>query len=103
MSDDESGISEHARGVVVTTVACLAGIAAAVVSAAYVGTSPEAGASLTPLFVLTAFILVEIPVIYLAGVDITDFGVKDNLYVTFMTFTLWFISYGVFLSSSVQL
>ena len=100
---DESGISEHARGVVVTTTACLGGIVAAVVSAAYVGTTPDAGASLRPLAVLTAFILAELPVMYLVGVDITDFGVKDNLYVTFMSFTLWFISYGVLLSANVQL
>ncbi|MGZ0747778.1 MULTISPECIES: EMC6-like membrane protein [unclassified Haloparvum] len=100
---DEPGISEHARGVVVTTIACLGGIAAAIVSAAFVGTTPEAASSMTSLAVLTAFILVEIPVMYMAGVDITEFGAKDNLYVAFMTFTLWFISYAVLLSSSVQL
>ncbi|WP_096390717.1 EMC6-like membrane protein [Halopenitus persicus] len=102
MSDD-SGITGHARGVVVTTIACLAGIGAAIVSAGYVGTSPADGGSTTALIVLAGTVLVQFPILKVIGVDVTDFGVKDTLYVAFMTFTLWFISYAILLNAGVQL
>jgi len=100
MSDD-SGISGHTRSVVVTTICCLAGIAAGVVSAAFVGTSPTDAASTTVVLVLGAFVVAQFPLYKVIGVG--DFGVKDNLYVAFLTFTLWFISYTVLATSSVQL
>jgi uncharacterized membrane protein len=100
MSDD-SGLSDHARGVVVTTVCCLAGIAAGLVSAVYVGTDPADAASTTAVLVLGAFVLLQYPLYKAIGVG--DFGVKDNLYVAFLTFTLWFISYTVLLTSAVDL
>jgi len=36
-------------------------------------------------------------------IGVGDFGVKDNLYVAFLTFTLWFISYTVLATSGVEL
>uniref|UniRef100_UPI0024690645 EMC6-like membrane protein n=1 Tax=Halopenitus sp. POP-27 TaxID=2994425 RepID=UPI0024690645 len=96
MSDD-SGITGHARSVVVTTIACLAGIGAGIASASYVGTAPADAGSTTALFVLAGFVAVQFPILKVVGVDVTDFGVKDTLYVAFMTFTLWFISYAVVL------
>jgi len=98
MSDD-SGITGHARSVVVTTICCLAGIAAGVVSTVYVGTGDAAATSTTAVLVMGAFVLVQYPLYKIIGVG--DFGVKDNLYVAFMTFTLWFISYTVLLTSEV--
>jgi hypothetical protein len=100
MSDD-SGLTGHARGVVVTTICCLAGIAAGVVSAAYVGTTVAAAQSTTVVLVLGAFVLAQYPLYKVIGVG--DFGVKDNLYVAFLTFTLWFISYTVLATAGVQL
>jgi len=100
MSDD-SGITGHTRSVVVTTICSLAGIAAGVVSAAYVGTDVAAAQSTTMVLVLGAFVLAQYPLYKVIGVD--DFGVKDNLYVAFLTFTLWFISYTVLATSGVQL
>jgi len=99
---DESRLSDHARGVVVTTVACLAGIAAALVSGWYIGTTAEAATSTIAVILMGGAVLVQFPLLRLVGVDITDFGIKDNLYVTFMTFTLWFISYTVLLTSGFQ-
>ncbi len=99
MSDD-SGISGHTRSVVVTTICCLAGIAAGVVSAAYVGTDPADAASTTLVVILGAFVVAQLPLYKVIGVG--DFGVKDNLYVAFLTFTLWFISYTVLAVSGVQ-
>lgn len=98
-TDTASGLSDHRRGVTVTTVACLAGVAAAYVSATVFGLSVETATSTMPLLVLAGFLFVEYPLLKLLGVAVEDFGVKDNLYVGFMTFTLWFISYGVLLST----
>ena len=98
---DESGITGHTRSVVVTTICCLAGIAAGVVSAAYVGTTVAAAQSTTVVLVMGAFVLAQYPLYKVIGVG--DFGVKDNLYVAFLTFTLWFISYTVLATSGVQL
>lgn len=104
MSEEaESGVTGHARSVLVTTVCCLAGIAAGLVSAAYVGTSPADGASTMPVVIMVAFVVAQFPVLGLLGVSLEDIGIKDNLYVMFMTFTLWFITYTILLTSQVQL
>jgi len=79
----------------------LAGIAAGVISAVYVGTDPVDAASTTLVLVLGAFVLAQYPLYKMIGVG--DFGVKDNLYVAFLTFTLWFISYTVLATSGVEL
>jgi hypothetical protein len=106
MSDDSGAdggrFSGHVRGIVVTTLACLMGIAAGLVSAFVVGTTPQAAASTTALVVMAAFVVGQFPILQLIGIDIGEFGLKDNLYVSFMTFTLWFISYAVLLTSAVS-
>jgi hypothetical protein len=102
-TETESGLSGHMRGVTVTTLSCLAGIAAGMVSGVIVGTTPEAAQSTRPLFVLASFAILQFPVLKVVGVDVDDFGAKDYLYVVFMTFSLWFITYAVLLSNSVPL
>lgn len=101
MSDESPRITGHARGVVVTTICCLAGIAAGVVSAVYVGTGPADATETMAVLVMGVFVLAQYPLYKVIGVG--DFGVKDNLYVAFMTFTLWFISYTILLTSAVTL
>lgn len=96
------GLSDHMRGVTVTTAACLAGVAAAAVSGAFVGTSAEAASGLRPLVAVAAFILVQFPLLRVVGVDVEDFSPKDYVYVAFMTFTLWFVSYGIMLTAGVS-
>lgn len=97
---ESEGLSDHVRGVTVTTLSCLAGIAAALVSATLFGATAAAATNRQTLLVVLGFILLQYPILKLIGVEIDEFGIKDNLYVTFMTFTLWFISYGVLLSSA---
>ena len=100
MSDD-ARITGHTRSVVVTTICCLAGIAAGVASAIYVGTTPADAGETMAVLVMGVFVLVQYPIYKL--IDVGEFGVKDNLYVAFMTFTLWFISYTILLTSAVTL
>ena len=97
-------LSDHARGVAVTTLASLSGIVAAFVSGSVVGTTAAAAGERLSLGVLVALIAVQYPTLrFVLGVDVEGFGAKDHLYVAFMTFTLWFVTYAVLLSSAVSL
>ncbi|MGM0604089.1 MAG: hypothetical protein ACQETB_00300 [Halobacteriota archaeon] len=98
-----SGLSDHVRGVTITTIACLSGIAAGVVSASVVGTDPASASDTLAVVIMAAFIFVQYPILKVIGVDLSEFGIKDNLFVSFMTFTLWFVTYTVLLTSGVQL
>ncbi|WP_411965288.1 hypothetical protein [Haloferax sp. YSMS24] len=100
-TETQTELSGHLRGVTVTTLACLAGIAAAVLSGVLVGTTVEAATNQLAVGVLGAFVLVQFPVLRAIGITIS--GAKDYLYVGFMTFALWFISFAILLTSGVQL
>ena len=102
-TESAAGLSDHMRGVTVTTIACLAGILAAVASAAVVGTSPEAAADVQAVLIMGIAIFAQFPILKAVGIDISEFGIKDNLFVSFMTFCLWFITYAILLTSAVEL
>lgn len=91
--------ASHIRGLTVTTIAALAGIAAGLVSAAVVGSTAAVAGSNTALFIMGAFVLVQFGILRLIGVDVSDFSTKDYLYVAFMTFALWFVSWTILLTS----
>jgi uncharacterized membrane protein len=90
--------SSHVRGVTVTAVATLAGVAAAIVSAAYLGT---AATDRLGLAIMGAFVLAQFPVLKALGIDVDDFSTKDHLYVVFMTFSLWFVTWTILLTNGV--
>jgi hypothetical protein len=50
---------------------------------------------------LIAVIIVQFPFYSAVGIDTSEFGTKDYLYIFFMTFTLWFISWGILLTAGV--
>lgn len=90
--------SSHVRGITVTAVATLAGIAAAFVSAAYLGTSATDQLGLA---IVAGFVFVQLPILRALGVDVEDFSTKDHLYVLFMTFSLWFVTWTILLTNGV--
>ena len=100
-TESAAGLSDHMRGVTVTTSACLGGIIAGLASAVVVGTTPEAATDMQAVLILGIAIFAQFPILKLVGVDIADFGIKDNLFVSFMTFCLWFITYAILLTSAV--
>ena len=100
-TETRSGLSGHMRGVTVTTLACLAGVAAAVVSGVVVGTTVDAATSTLPVVLVAVFVVAQFPVLRVVGVDVSDFGVKDHLYVLFMTFSLWFVTWTILLTNGV--
>jgi uncharacterized membrane protein len=102
-TETAEGLSGHVRGITVTTVACFAGILAALVSNAITGgaTNPaQAATAMEGLYVLAGAIVVQLPVLKVLGVDLDSFSKKDVLYVIFMTFALWFVSWGIILTAA---
>ncbi|MES3517689.1 MAG: hypothetical protein PPP58_08510 [Natronomonas sp.] len=90
----------HIRGVTVTAVACLSGLIAGV-AAASLGTGPT---DTTGVVALVAAILTQFPlfrIMEMVGLelDVDDFSTKDYLYIVFMTFALWFVSWTILLTT----
>jgi len=98
-TESDDGLSPYMRSITVTTCSTLAGIAAAVLSLME-ATGPE---DPTGAFLLLAAIIVQFPLYKAIGVDTGDFGGKDYAYVFFMTFVLWFISWGILLTAGTEL
>ena len=90
--------SSHIRGVTVTAVATLAGVAAAFVSASFLGTAAKDQLGLA---IMAAFVVVQLPVLRALGIDVEDFSTKDHLYVLFMTFSMWFVTWTILLTNAV--
>ena len=89
----------HLRGLTVTMLACVAGIGAAVVSQGLAASATDT----TALYVVVGAIAVQFPILQVVGIDINDFSTKDYLYVAFMTFSLWFVSWGVLLTAGTPI
>jgi len=87
--------SGHHRSVTVTTLASVMGILTAVVSEFVLAADPTAT---NALFVLTGAILVQFPILQIAGFDMDEFSTKDYIYVAFMTFSLWFVAWTLLLT-----
>ncbi|WP_276255401.1 hypothetical protein [Halomontanus rarus] len=93
---------EHVRSIGVTAFAAFLGIGAAIASSMLTGDlgPAEAAGDQRALLVVVGAILVQFPLIKLAGIYNDDeFGVKHYLFITFMTFSLWFITWGILLTS----
>jgi|AntDeeMetagen285_2_1112576.scaffolds.fasta_scaffold02222_5 hypothetical protein len=94
--------AEHLRAVTITTITALAGVAAAFGSLYIGGTGAEAASDRTAQIVVVVAIIAQIPLYDLLGFD--DYGgVKDYLYVAFMTFAFWFVSWGIMLTTGFSL
>jgi hypothetical protein len=104
MATSVLGVSEsHFRSVAVTSLAAFAGIAAGVISAMQVGTAPAAATDQLGLYIFVAFTLAQYPVLYALGIDLEEFSPKDHLYVGFMTFSMWFVTWGILLTAGVSM
>ncbi|QSG14956.1 hypothetical protein [Halapricum desulfuricans] len=96
-TETADGLTGHARSVTVTTLASLMGIVAALISEYGLEAAP---AGRINVFVILGAVLVQIPILQALGVDTQDFSTKDHLYIAFMTFSLWFISWTMLLTAS---
>ncbi|MFB6173341.1 MAG: hypothetical protein ABEI39_01730 [Halobacteriales archaeon] len=91
--------ASHRRGVKVTAVATLGGVLGGLATASIAsGAGDRIGLAVAGLFVL-----LELAVMRLLGIEVMEFSAKDNLYVVFMSLTLWFITWTVLLTTGVDL
>jgi hypothetical protein len=95
-TDTADRFSPHVRGLTVTSLACLVGVAAGLVAASVTGNAPS---DTTGVFVLVGAVLVQFPVLRVVGIDVEEFGGKDYAYIAFMTFALWFVTWGILLTT----
>ncbi|NHN48176.1 hypothetical protein G9464_11265 [Halostella sp. JP-L12] len=99
------GMDSHLRSITVTSLASIGGIAAALLSSVMTsGMSPAAAATHQPAqLVVLAVVLVQIPLYRVLGVYGEDGpGTKDYLFIAFMTFSLWFVTWGIMLETGFQ-
>jgi len=85
----------HVRSLLVTGTATIGGVFAGVASFELVsGPSDQFG-----LVILVAAVAVELGIMRVLGIEVTDFSTKDNLYVVFMTFSMWFVAWTILLTT----
>jgi hypothetical protein len=92
-------LTPHLRGLTVTTLASVMGVAAALLSAALTAGAADPASDPLGVYALAGAILVQFPLLRLVGVDVADFGAKDYLFVGFMTFSLWFVCWAILLTT----
>jgi hypothetical protein len=91
--------ASHIRGLTVTSIATLAGIAAALVTT-LIATGPQ---DTIGIAVLGAFVIGQFPLLQLLGIETESLSAKDYLYITFMTFSLWYVTWAILLTTETTL
>lgn len=98
-TETDERFTGHARSVAVTTVTALGGVMAGVASAAFTASATDR----LGLVIMVGMLLVNLVVMRAIGIDVSEFGGKDHLYNAFMTFSLWYVTWGIFLTTGVTL
>ncbi|WP_135820494.1 EMC6-like membrane protein [Halostella litorea] len=101
-TEQAEGMDSHLRSITVTSLASIGGIVAALISSAMTsGMSPSEAATYQPAqIIVLAVVLVQIPIYRALGVYGEDgAGAKDYLFIAFMTFSLWFVVWGIMLET----
>lgn len=94
---------KHIRSVSVTALSALLGVAAALASATWVGLSDTAAQNTQALAFVLGAIFVQYVLINASGIYGDDeFGAKHYLFIAFMTFALWFVTWGILLTAEVS-
>jgi len=89
-------LTGHAKSVTVTALSTIAGVIAGVASHELFTVAESQSA----LGLVIAAAIAQFPILYILGVDIGDFSTKDYLYVGFMTFSLWFVTWSILLTTA---
>lgn len=94
-AEEESGYSQYARSAIVTTGSTLSGMLVGIGSALYLD-DPQSNQA---LLLVGAAVVLQFPIYRLLGLDVGDFSTKGKIYIGFMTFVLWFLTYGLILTT----
>jgi hypothetical protein len=97
-SDESERLSDHARSATVTGTATILGIVAGIASTLFATNAGQPDNTLG-LGLLIGAVLVQFPFYQVVGIDVTEFETKDQLYIFFMSFALWFITWGLLLTT----
>lgn len=92
---------EHLRSIGVTSSCALLGVAAALVSYTQVGASAAAAGDSLALSIVLGAILIETAAVKLSGIYGEDeLGMKHYLFISFMIFSFWFVTWGILLTET---
>ena len=85
----------HVRSLVVTGTATIGGVIAGVATFELAsGASDQFG-----LVILAVAVAVELVTMRALGIEVSEFSTKDNLYVVFMSFSMWFVAWTILLTT----
>jgi hypothetical protein len=85
----------HVKSLIVVMATTLGGIGAGVATAEVAtGATDEIG-----LMIVAGALAVELAVMQVLGVDVREFSTKDQLYVLFMTFSMWYVAWTILLTA----
>jgi hypothetical protein len=101
-TETAEGMDSHLRSITVTSLASIGGVVAALISSAMTaGMAPAEAAMYQPAqLVVLAVVLVQVPLYRVMGAYGEEGpGVKDYLFIAFMTFSLWFVTWGIMLET----
>jgi len=91
---------EHIRSISVTALSALLGVAAALGSAVWVGLSDAAAQDTRALVLVLGVILAQYILFDFTSIYSDDeFGIKHYLFISFMTFSFWFVTWGILLTA----
>ncbi|MDJ1432127.1 hypothetical protein [Halostagnicola sp. A-GB9-2] len=95
---------EHIRSISVTALSALLGVAAAFACLYLYGTGEGGAENQEALLVVLGAIIIQFPLIQVSGIYNEDeFGFKHYLFIGFMTFALWFVTWGILLTTEVTI
>jgi hypothetical protein len=97
-TDSTEELSDYVRGITVTTVATMLGVLSGLLATLFATTDGNPDNFMGMMFLLGA-VIVQFPVYQAVGIDVQDFGAKDQLYIFFMTFVLWFVTWSIMLTT----
>ncbi|AGB14968.1 hypothetical protein Halru_0324 [Halovivax ruber XH-70] len=90
---------EHLRSIGVTSSSALLGVAAGLLSYMQVGATEAAATNNTALAFVLGAIVLETVVVQLSGIyDDDELGFKLYLFITFLVFSFWFVTWGILLT-----
>lgn len=99
----EQKLAEHVGRIERTTIACIIGIIVGIISY-YIGGTPDAAGNQTDVFLLGLFLMlagvvIQRHIFILLKIGGEKLGGKDWFYQGFMTFSFWFISWTILLTT----
>jgi hypothetical protein len=90
-------LDSHLQSLIVIIATTLGGIGAGVATNT-IAAGPSDQVALAMVGVALA---VELVAMEVSGVDVRGFSTKDQLYVLFMTFSMWYVTWTILLSTGV--